>query len=129
MRLAVIDDDPLYLTVLHDLLGQWNPDFYDSGDKFLGVDYGIYDLAIIDHSIDGKDWRHVYEKARHNSKTDFIIIATFDLKHYNNPPILTKEEKKDSRISGVFRRYDREKLKEWVKLWETFNKPQKLKTT
>ena len=119
MKIAIIDDDPTYLRILCDVLYDYKPDIFDSADKFKQIDVSIYDVILIDHSIDGVHWKDIYKAIRGQTLANFSVLATFDELHYINDgtPLVPPEIKDDSRIRNLFRKYDYDGIIEWVG-WE-----------
>ena len=115
-KLAVIDDDPQYLKVISDFLRDYKPDLYDDPTKLKQSDYSVYDLIVIDHNINGLDWRKLYNELKSGTTAHFMVIATFDQEYYDKikQPLLTSDTLKDPRIMGVLQKYDHKKIKLWV---------------
>lgn len=115
-QLAVIDDDPQYLKVISDFLRDYKPDLYDNPSKLKQSDYSLYDLIIIDHNINGLNWRKLYSELKTGTPAHFMVVATFDKAHYDriNEPLLTSDNLKDPRIMGASQKYDHRKIKRWV---------------
>ena len=116
LKLAILDKDPLMLELFSDMLENWKPDLFSDATKFKQIDYALYDLILIDHSIEPDGWESVYKDTKKASKAKYGIMSTYSQEYYKleEPEKLTLTHKviKDPRITGIFKKSDYKKIQD-----------------
>ena len=113
MRILLIDDDTKYCDLVKDHMGQsdHNLVFVHSKDALHSLNIQDFELIIMDHTL---QWaRGVDEILRLSQicKSDFALVSTGN--YLDN--IFENDNVKNPRITGIFGKYELDKLDSWLK--------------
>ena len=110
MQILLIDDDFSYIEIalnhFKDLGYQLN--HVETRAGLESVDLEEYDLIMCDHTLGWGVGIQEIERLQMLCNADFALIST------DAPPLYTVETIKNERITGIFSKWDFEKLKNWL---------------
>ncbi len=111
MNILLIDDDEKYGVMLEDHFKETEHTFRIVSNQIdlCKIDLNFFSIVIMDHTLQWGAGVREIEKLSKKCSLDFALIST------NKDGIFLKENTKNPRITGIFGKYELNKLDSWIK--------------